>query len=143
MIRCCPVSLHLPPFYDLHSGLLLGAAAALSLFIVSQCWFLCPPPPASAFIAFHLFSSFFGNAIWGLCRCNLHYAPLAQFCTVLHGFGNIPSVSGMQCPIREENREPYSSTARAGSSDGNLEPQNSFLAADRLDCRLHRTRKSN
>ena len=40
-----------------------------SLSFVSQRWFLCPPPPASPFIAFHLFSSFFGNAIWGLCRC--------------------------------------------------------------------------
>ena len=41
-----------------------------SLSFVSQCWFLCPPPPASPFIAFHLVSSFFGNAIWGLCLCN-------------------------------------------------------------------------
>ena len=41
-----------------------------SLSCVSQCWFLCPPPPASPFIAFHLVSSFFGDAIWGLCRCN-------------------------------------------------------------------------
>ena len=30
----------------------------------------CPPPPASPFTAFHLSPSFFGNAIWGLCRCN-------------------------------------------------------------------------
>ena len=90
--RCLPsfVSLH-----DLHSGLLLAAAVALSPFIclpswspfwaapclpsfvslhslsfASQCRFLCPPPPASPFIAFHLSPSFFGNAIWGLCRCN-------------------------------------------------------------------------
>ena len=63
------------PLHDLHSGLLLGAAAALSPFIclssyslsfVSQCCFLCPPPPASHFIAFHLSPSFFGNAIGGL-----------------------------------------------------------------------------
>ena len=77
---CLPsfVSLH-----DLHSGLLLAAPAALSPFIclvtlhglsfVSQCWFLCPPPPASPFIAFHLPPSFFGNAIWGLCRCNVFF----------------------------------------------------------------------
>ena len=39
-----------------------------SLSFVSQRWFLCPPPPASPFIAFHLVSSFLGNAIWGLCR---------------------------------------------------------------------------
>ena len=72
--RCRLVSLH-----DLHSGLLLAATAALSPFIcfvtlhslsfVSQYWFLCPPPPASPFIAFHLCRGFFGNAIWGLCRC--------------------------------------------------------------------------
>ena len=87
----CPpsfVSLH-----DLHSGLLLAAAALfpfhkfpsfvslqslsfdsqcrfLCLSFVSPCRFLCPPPPTSPFIACHLSPSFFGNAIWGLCRCN-------------------------------------------------------------------------
>ena len=51
-----------------------------SLSFVSQCWFLCPPPPASPFIAFHLVSNFFGNAIWGLCRCNW------MFCASLQAF---------------------------------------------------------
>ena len=53
----------------------------------SQCRFLClscvsPPPPASPFIACHLSPSFFGNAIWGLCRCNSSFflkPPLSLF----------------------------------------------------------------
>ena len=47
-----------------------------SLSFVSQCWFLCPPPPASPFIAFHLSPNFFGNAIRGLCRVILFDFPI-------------------------------------------------------------------
>ena len=98
-----PLPLRLPSFvslHDLHSGLLLAAAAALSPFICPPSWspfwpavgcgcrlvslhkspFIafhvspsvgsCVRLRASPFIAFHLSPSFFGNAIWGLCRCN-------------------------------------------------------------------------
>ena len=39
---------------------------------------LCPPPPASPFTACHLPPSFFGNAIWGLCRYNLIFLYCSQ-----------------------------------------------------------------
>ena len=76
--RCCLVSLQMSPFMIsilLYSWLPLppclpSFVSLHSLSFASQCRFLCPPPPASPFIAFHLSPSFFRNAIWGLCRCN-------------------------------------------------------------------------
>ena len=70
----------LPSFVSLHS-----------LSFASQCRFLCPPPPASPFIAFHLSPSFFGNAIWGLCRCN--DANRAHFFGFIRSGEEAPSVS--------------------------------------------------
>ena len=56
---CSLVSLHLSP---------------CMISIVGCSWLPLPPClPSfvlSPFIAFHLSPSFFGNAIWGLCRCN-------------------------------------------------------------------------
>ena len=89
--RCRLVSLCVPsfvPLHDLHSGLPLAAAAALSPKLVSLhdlhskgcSWLPLPPgPPSFVFqpclcsllpLPPRLPSLFFGNAIWGLCRYN-------------------------------------------------------------------------
>ena len=88
--RCRLVSLCVPsfvPLHDLHSGLPLAAAAALSSKLVSLhdlhsgcSWLPLPPcPPSFVFqpclcsllpLPPRLPSLFFGNAIWGLCRYN-------------------------------------------------------------------------
>ena len=68
--RCRLVSLHLPPFmisilaccWVRLPPCLPSFVTLHSLLFVSQCWFLCPPPLASPFIAFHLSPSFFGKS---------------------------------------------------------------------------------